>query len=187
MRFPLRTCRFFSRSVRMASKHHTAAPNWAKNVLYAAAIYNLLWGAAVIAAPMALFRWAGMEEPLYPQILAVCRYDRRRLRCWLLVSRSRPISPLADRARRILGKSTRSDWVSECSLDWQSALEMGGHDCHQRLDLVGPLCIDSLPRFSSTTRIRHWMRRRSALTKRSESSVASAIQVCLSYRREVPR
>ena len=43
-------------------------PRWAKYVLYAAAIYNLLWGAAVIIAPMALFRWAGMEEPRYPQI-----------------------------------------------------------------------------------------------------------------------
>lgn len=51
----------------MTSKQQVTAPDWAKNVLYAAAIYNLVWGAAVIAAPMALFRWAGMEEPLYPQ------------------------------------------------------------------------------------------------------------------------
>ena len=52
----------------MTSKQQATAPHWAKNVLYVAAIYNLLWGVAVIAAPMALFRWAGMEEPLYPQI-----------------------------------------------------------------------------------------------------------------------
>ena len=52
----------------MTSKQQVTAPNWAKNVLNAAAIYNLLWGGVVIAAPMALFRWAGMEEPLYPQI-----------------------------------------------------------------------------------------------------------------------
>ncbi len=52
----------------MASKHRSGAPTWAKNVLHAAAIYNLLWGVAVIAAPMTLFRWAGMELPLYPQI-----------------------------------------------------------------------------------------------------------------------
>ena len=33
-----------------------------------AAIYNLAWGAAVIAAPLAIFRWAEMPEPRYPQI-----------------------------------------------------------------------------------------------------------------------
>jgi peroxiredoxin len=44
------------------------APAWAKNALYAAAIYNLIWGAIVIVAPLAIFRWAAMEEPRYPQI-----------------------------------------------------------------------------------------------------------------------
>lgn len=52
----------------MTSTHPAGIPTWVKKVLYAAAIYNLLWGAAVIAFPMALFRWAGMKEPLYPQI-----------------------------------------------------------------------------------------------------------------------
>jgi hypothetical protein len=37
-------------------------------VLVAAGIYNLAWGAAVIAFPSALFRFAGMELPRYPQI-----------------------------------------------------------------------------------------------------------------------
>ena len=46
----------------------TSAPPWASCVLYAAAVYNLIWGAAIIAAPLALFRWAGMETPRYPQI-----------------------------------------------------------------------------------------------------------------------
>ena len=45
-----------------------ATPTWARRVLYAAAAYNLAWGAAVILAPLAIFRWAGMEEPRYPQI-----------------------------------------------------------------------------------------------------------------------
>ena len=44
------------------------APAWAENVLYAAAIYNIAWGIAVILAPLAIFRWAGMEAPRYPQI-----------------------------------------------------------------------------------------------------------------------
>ena len=52
----------------MISKHEASAPKWAKHVLYAAAIYNLVWGIAVIAAPSALFRWAGMQEPIYPEI-----------------------------------------------------------------------------------------------------------------------
>lgn len=41
---------------------------WMKRWLLAAAAYNLLWGAAVIGAPTALFRWAGMEVPRYPEI-----------------------------------------------------------------------------------------------------------------------
>ncbi len=39
-----------------------------KGWLVAAAVYNLLWGAAVILAPNALFDWAGMELPRYPEI-----------------------------------------------------------------------------------------------------------------------
>jgi hypothetical protein len=39
-----------------------------KGCLLAAAAYNALWGAAVIAAPEVLFRWAGMEIPRYLEI-----------------------------------------------------------------------------------------------------------------------
>lgn len=41
---------------------------WMRITLYAAAIYNVLWGAAVIIAPQALFQWAGMDPPRYPEI-----------------------------------------------------------------------------------------------------------------------
>ena len=41
---------------------------WMRHVMVAAGIYNLLWGAAVIFFPEALFRFAGMELPRYPQI-----------------------------------------------------------------------------------------------------------------------
>jgi peroxiredoxin len=44
------------------------APAWTRRWLQAAGAYNLLWGAAVIAAPHALFDWAGMERMRYPQI-----------------------------------------------------------------------------------------------------------------------
>lgn len=44
------------------------APPWMGQVLKAAAVYNLLWGAVVIAAPGLFFRWIGMEPPRYPQI-----------------------------------------------------------------------------------------------------------------------
>ncbi|MCA9123801.1 MAG: redoxin domain-containing protein [Planctomycetaceae bacterium] len=43
-------------------------PNWMRRVLLAAGLYNLLWGAAVIAFPSGIFQFAGMELPRYPQI-----------------------------------------------------------------------------------------------------------------------
>lgn len=39
-----------------------------RNVLVAAAIYNLIWGAWVVLFPNAYFDWAGMERPTYPEI-----------------------------------------------------------------------------------------------------------------------
>jgi hypothetical protein len=39
-----------------------------RTVLIAAGIYNLVWGAAVVALPGLLFAWAQMEPPRYPMI-----------------------------------------------------------------------------------------------------------------------
>jgi hypothetical protein len=36
--------------------------------LWAAAAYNVLWGAAVVLFPLAFFRWIGMPPPNYPQL-----------------------------------------------------------------------------------------------------------------------
>jgi hypothetical protein len=36
--------------------------------LWAAAVYNVLWGAAVVAFPLAWFRWVGLDPPRYPEI-----------------------------------------------------------------------------------------------------------------------
>lgn len=44
------------------------ASKWMRHVLLAAGLYNLLWGAAVIAFPSGLFQFAEMELPRYPQI-----------------------------------------------------------------------------------------------------------------------
>lgn len=44
------------------------APRWARNWLIAAGVYNLVWGALVIAFPSWLFEFAAMEPPRYPQI-----------------------------------------------------------------------------------------------------------------------
>ena len=52
----------------MRNSDISPAPRWCRQVLVAAAIYNLVWGAAVIIAPLTLFRWAGMELPRYPEI-----------------------------------------------------------------------------------------------------------------------
>jgi hypothetical protein len=43
-------------------------PRWMSQVLWAAAIYNLLWGAWVILLPNSFFDWTGMTRPNYPQI-----------------------------------------------------------------------------------------------------------------------
>lgn len=46
----------------------TDAPAWMKWALIAAGVYNLAWGAFTVLAPGALFRWAGMELPRYPEL-----------------------------------------------------------------------------------------------------------------------
>ena len=44
------------------------SPRWMRTTLVLAGVYNLLWGAFIIAAPNAIFEWADMSPPLYPQI-----------------------------------------------------------------------------------------------------------------------
>lgn len=44
------------------------SPGWARWWLRAAGIYNLLWGALVIAFPHALFDLCGIERMRYPEI-----------------------------------------------------------------------------------------------------------------------
>ena len=46
----------------------TNPPPWTRKWLIAAGVYNLVWGAAVIAFPNALFDFAGIEPPAYPQL-----------------------------------------------------------------------------------------------------------------------
>ena len=41
---------------------------WMAATLWLAAAYNIAWGALVVLAPLAPFRWAGMAPPNYPQI-----------------------------------------------------------------------------------------------------------------------
>jgi hypothetical protein len=38
------------------------------NVLWAAAVYNLLWGGFIILFPLLPFQWFGMRPPNYPEI-----------------------------------------------------------------------------------------------------------------------
>lgn len=44
------------------------SPAWMRIVLLAAAVYNLAWGAWVVARPGDLFHWTGIEPPRYPAI-----------------------------------------------------------------------------------------------------------------------
>ncbi|MCA9259281.1 MAG: redoxin domain-containing protein [Planctomycetales bacterium] len=46
----------------------SAIPCWTRRVLVAAGVYNLLWGAAVVFAPLLWFRVLGMEAPRYPSL-----------------------------------------------------------------------------------------------------------------------
>ena len=43
-------------------------PSWIKTTLVLAGLYNLIWGAWVIMFPLAMFSWAEMAPPQYPQI-----------------------------------------------------------------------------------------------------------------------
>ncbi|MBI4279817.1 MAG: alkyl hydroperoxide reductase [Armatimonadetes bacterium] len=43
-------------------------PRWVGIVLWLAALYNMAWGAVVVAAPLWFFRLAGMDLPNYPQL-----------------------------------------------------------------------------------------------------------------------
>lgn len=45
-----------------------AGPRWMGSVLSLAAVYNLVWGAAVVLFPLVWFEFAGMVPPRYPQI-----------------------------------------------------------------------------------------------------------------------
>jgi len=48
--------------------HHDPVRPWMRRVLIAAAIYNIAWGALVIAFPNLIFDWTGIARPTYPQI-----------------------------------------------------------------------------------------------------------------------
>ncbi|MEM8945214.1 MAG: alkyl hydroperoxide reductase [Planctomycetota bacterium] len=46
-----------------------ATPRWMSMVLWAAAIYNIVWGVWAIFFPLAIFRWAEFEPlPSYPEL-----------------------------------------------------------------------------------------------------------------------
>lgn len=46
-----------------------ATPKWMRYVLLAAGVYNLVWGAWGIVAPLAIFRLSGVEPlPAYPEL-----------------------------------------------------------------------------------------------------------------------
>ena len=52
----------------MSGISQTSDKNWRSTLLLFAGAYNLLWGLWVALWPMAIFRWAEMELPIYPQI-----------------------------------------------------------------------------------------------------------------------
>lgn len=57
-----------NQTVSRSSAAESSAPGWSRTWLRAAGIYNVVWGAVVIAFPGLFFHWAGMEPLNYPQI-----------------------------------------------------------------------------------------------------------------------
>lgn len=55
-------------SVRRLEMKTARASTWMKAVLWIAGAYNLLWGALAVLFPIALFQWAGMTIPTYPEL-----------------------------------------------------------------------------------------------------------------------
>jgi ligand-binding SRPBCC domain-containing protein len=51
-----------------SDREPSAIPVWASRWLYAAGVYNLVWGATVIAFPHLLFDFAGIQRINYPEI-----------------------------------------------------------------------------------------------------------------------
>ena len=51
----------------MNETNQQSAP-WMCRVMWAAGVYNLLWGAFIIFNPEWLFRWSGADLPRYPEI-----------------------------------------------------------------------------------------------------------------------
>jgi hypothetical protein len=49
-------------------KHSPLAPEWMRQWLWAAAVYNILFGAWVVLFPNHYFEWLGMPVPNYPQL-----------------------------------------------------------------------------------------------------------------------
>lgn len=49
-------------------KDNSATSRWLRITLWAAAIYNVLWGGFVVAFPLAPFHWAGMQPPNYVEL-----------------------------------------------------------------------------------------------------------------------
>jgi len=45
-----------------------STPRWMRVTLVLAGVYNLAWGAVVVALPGLLFDFAEMEQPRYPQL-----------------------------------------------------------------------------------------------------------------------
>lgn len=52
----------------MSRPKPTTPPDWAAPVLWAAALYNFVWGGSVILFPNLWFEITGLEPPNYPQI-----------------------------------------------------------------------------------------------------------------------
>lgn len=52
----------------MRSNQVNLTPKWFTVTLFAAGLYNLLWGACVVLFPLAPFAWAAMDPPRYPEL-----------------------------------------------------------------------------------------------------------------------
>lgn len=50
------------------NRPQTDVPSWMSFILWAAAVYNVVWGAIAVLFPSQMFQWAGMQPPNYPEL-----------------------------------------------------------------------------------------------------------------------
>ena len=97
------------------------AKSWMRWVLYAAGIYNMVWGAVAITVPLWMFRAAGMELPRYPEFW----------QCIGMIVGVYGIGYIIAASDRILGESSWSNRICRSTLVREAASRLWTQYCDE--------------------------------------------------------